>query len=56
MPQYIRTSEELAKDRLLADRDNPEMAEYFLKIGVQVVQEEKFYVETKKENDAQQSA
>ena len=27
LPQYIRTSEELAKDRLLADRDNPEMAQ-----------------------------
>ena len=41
---------------LLADRDNPEVAEYFPKIGVQVVQEETFYVEPKKENDAQQSA
>ena len=56
LPQYIRTTDELAKDKLLADRDNPEVAEYFPKIGVQVVQEETFYVEPKKENDAQQSA
>ena len=54
--QYIRTTDELAKDKLLADRDNPEVAEFFPKIGVQVVQEETFYVEPKKENDAQQSA
>ena len=56
LPQYIRTTDELAKDKLLADRDNPEVAEFFPKIGVQVVQEETFYVEPKKENDAQQSA
>lgn len=53
LPSYIRTSEELAKDKLLADRDMPEVAGYFPKIGVQVVQEETFYVEPKKENDAQ---
>ena len=53
LPQYIRTTDELAKDKLLADRDNPEVAEFFPKIGVQVVQEETFYVEPKKENDAQ---
>nr|DAW01936.1 MAG TPA: hypothetical protein [Caudoviricetes sp.] len=58
LPQYIRTTDELAKDKLLADRDNPKVAKYFPKIGVQVVQEETFYVEPKKEkeNDAQQSA
>lgn len=48
LPQYIRTTDELAKDKLLADRDNPEVAEFFPKIGVQVVQEETFYVEPKK--------
>lgn len=52
LPSYIRTSEELAKDKLLADRELPEMAEYFPKIGVQVVQDETFFVEPKKENDA----
>ena len=43
---------ELAKDKLLADRELPKVAEYFPKIGVQVVQEETFYVEPKKEGDA----
>ena len=52
LPSYIRTSEELAKDKLLADRELPEVAEYFPKIGVQVVQDETFFVEPKKENDA----
>lgn len=52
LPSYIRTSEELAKDKLLADRELPEVAEYFPKIGVQVVQDETFYVEPKKEGDA----
>ena len=56
LPQYIRTTEELAKDKLLADRDVPEVAEQFAHIGVQVVQEESFYVECKKEGDAQQTA
>ncbi len=52
LPGYIRTSEELAKDRLLADRALPEVAEMFPKVGVQVVQEETFFVEPKKESDA----
>lgn len=53
LPEYIRTTEELAKDKLLADREVPEVAELFPKIGVTVVQEESFYVEPKKESDAQ---
>lgn len=53
LPQYIRTTEELAKDKLLADRDITEVAAMFSTIGVQVVQEESFYVEPKKESDAQ---
>lgn len=57
MPAYIRTSEELAKDKLLADRERPEVSTLFARIGVQVVQDETFYVEPKKEKDAtQQSA
>lgn len=51
LPAYIRTSEELAKDKLLADREVQEVAEFFPKIGVQVVQEETFYIEPKKENE-----
>lgn len=53
LPQYIRTTEELAKDKLLADRVIPGVAELFPKIGIQVVQDESFYVEPKKESDAQ---
>ena len=53
LPEYIRITEELAKDKLLADREVPEVAELFPKIGVTVVQEESFYVEPKKESDAQ---
>lgn len=51
LPDYIRASEELAKDRLLADREKAEVAELFPRIGVQVVQDETFYVEPKKENE-----
>lgn len=51
LPDYIRVSEELAKDRLLADRERAEVAEFFPRIGVQVVQDETFYVEPKKENE-----
>ena len=42
---------ELAKDKLLADRDKQEVAELFPKIGVQVVQDESFYLEPKKEDE-----
>lgn len=51
LPEYIRTTEELAKDKLLADRDKEEVAELFPKCGVMVVQDETFYVEPKKENE-----
>lgn len=60
---YIRKVEEIAKDKLLADRDLEEvkvteaglmerevsMKEAMAKCGIQVVQEETFYVEPKKE-------
>lgn len=49
LPGYVRTSEEPAKDKLLADRDVPETAELFAKCGFGVVQDETFYVEPKKE-------
>ena len=51
LPAYIRVSEELAKDRLLADRDKEEVAEQLSKCGMVVVQDETFYVEPKKENE-----
>ena len=61
LPGYVRTSEEVAKDRLLADRDakltidgtEVPMVDRMAKCGVQVVQDEAFYVEPKSE-EAQQ--
>ena len=61
---YIRQTEEIAKDRLLADRELEEvevydtptgdprsvaMKEAMAVVGIQVVQDETFYVEPKKE-------
>lgn len=49
LPTYVRTVEEPAKDKLLADRDNEDVAGLFKKVGIEVAQEESFYVELKKE-------
>ena len=49
LPGYVRTVSEPAKDKLLADRDNSEVASLYRKVGVCVVQEETFYVKPKKE-------
>lgn len=51
LPGYVRTSEELAKDKLLADRESEEVAELMPRCGILVVQDETFYVEPKKENE-----
>jgi phage host-nuclease inhibitor protein Gam len=52
LPAYVRTSEEPAKDKLLADRDIPEVIELFPKVGIFVDQDETFFVEPKKEEIA----
>lgn len=49
LPGYIRTAEEPAKDRLLSDREVPEVASLFPKVGIMVDQDETFFVEPKKE-------
>ena len=49
LPGYVRTSEEPAKDKLLADRDDQEVATLFGKVGIYVDQDETFFVEPKKE-------
>lgn len=63
LPDYIRTNEEIAKDKLLADRDLEQvefvesditkksvpMSQAMSECGILVVQEETFYVEPKKE-------
>lgn len=53
LPGHVRTVEEPAKDKLLADRDNPEVLQHFKKCGIEVVQDEAFFVELKKETIAQ---
>ncbi len=49
MPSYIRMSEEVAKDKILADRDTDEVSALLDKVGIEVRQDETFYVEPKKE-------
>lgn len=52
LPGYVRTSEEPAKDKLLADRELPEVAGNLKKCGIEVVQDETFFIELKKEESA----
>ena len=49
LPAYVRVTEEPAKDKLLADRDNEEVSGMFTRVGIAVAQDETFYVEPKKE-------
>lgn len=65
LPGYIRQTEEIAKDKLLADREVEVMLgggdpnnfgyrplrEQMVECGIQVVQDEAFYVEPKKEEN-----
>jgi phage host-nuclease inhibitor protein Gam len=51
LPGYVRTIEEPAKDKLLNDRDEPEVVGYFQRVGLSVVQNETFYVEPKTEGE-----
>ncbi len=48
-PEYVRTTTEVAKDKLLADREEDGVNELMFKVGIIVDQDEKFYVEPKKE-------
>jgi phage host-nuclease inhibitor protein Gam len=49
LPTYVRISEEPAKDKLLSDREDPEVCGVFTKVGIFVDQDEMFFVEPKKE-------
>lgn len=49
LPGYIRTTEEIAKDRLIADRNTEEVIEHLPKCGYKVEQDERFFIELKKE-------
>lgn len=49
LPGHIRTTEEIAKDKLLADREDAEVAPLMGRCGITVVQDESFYIEAKSE-------
>lgn len=49
LPGCVRTVDEPAKDKLLADRNDEVVAPLLEKVGVEVVQDEAFYIELKKE-------
>jgi phage host-nuclease inhibitor protein Gam len=44
LPAHVRTVEEPAKDKLLIDRDDEQIAALFPKVGIAVVQDETFFV------------
>lgn len=50
LPGYLRQAEEIAKDKLLADRSEDDMSQKMAKCGIMVVQDEVFFVEPKKED------
>lgn len=49
LPSYVRSVDEPAKDKLLADREVDEVSSKLEKVGIQVVQDETFFIELKKE-------
>lgn len=51
LPNYVRITEEPAKDKLLADRDDEDVSKCMAKVGISVIQEETFFVEPKKEGE-----
>ncbi|MBS1690160.1 MAG: host-nuclease inhibitor Gam family protein [Bacteroidetes bacterium] len=48
LPEYVRLNEEPAKDLLLADRNKENVAPFLRDLGLQVVQDELFFIEMKK--------
>lgn len=48
-PGYLRTKESVAKDKLLADRENEGIVSVYESLGVKVVQDETFFIELKTE-------
>ncbi|WP_154655738.1 hypothetical protein [Xylanibacter oryzae] len=41
----------LAKDKILADKDNKDTKELITQCGIKIVQEESFYIEPKEEGN-----
>ncbi len=48
LPDYVRITEEPAKDKLLADRHKEHVATRLITLGLEVVQDELFYIEAGK--------
>lgn len=48
LPDFVRVTEEPAKDSLLAARDDEKVARFFPEVGIYVDQDENFFVERKK--------
>jgi hypothetical protein len=48
LPDYVRTTEEPARDLLLAHRHKTDVAPLLMEVGVHVVQDELFYIDTGK--------
>lgn len=46
---FIRVKEEVNKEAILAERDNQEVAQHFKKCGIEIRQDETFFVEPKEE-------
>ena len=49
LPDYVRTKEEVDKERLLGDRTDDLVAPHLAEVGVYVDQDERFFIELKKE-------
>lgn len=48
-PDYVRVKEEVDKERLLIDRQDSAVQQLMSEIGVEIDQEERFFIELKKE-------
>lgn len=53
-PKFIRTKDELDKEQLLSNRDQEEVKALMPKLGVEVKQDESFFIELKKEMESVQ--
>lgn len=49
LKNFLRTKTEVAKDLLLADRENPKTVTLMTEIGIEVVQDDTFFIDLKKE-------
>lgn len=47
LPDYVKTTHDVAKSKLLADREKEGMKELFEKVGVYVDRDESFYIDPK---------